>query len=173
MRSRIRLGRSRAAFVFVASSLLLVGCPSKSGEQKDAQTSSGAPSGQSAATGPLANLETSPYLKEVWIDNEGGRQLGLIYFARENLRVSSECRKADGAIGCDAVRQIRGGMPVELARRSLSGSASAGTKACQKLGHKLVNAHNSVGAEDGFCQFPDGSLISTGGLEQYGLRLLE
>ena len=42
-----------------------------------------------------------------------------------------------------------------------------------KANYKLVMAHNQMGAEDGFCTFPDGSMVSTGALEQYGMRIME
>jgi hypothetical protein len=64
-------------------------------------------------------------------------------------------------------------MPVEIPRRSLTGGMSAGTHVCMKLNHQLVTGKNSVGAEDGFCRFPDGSMISTGALEQYGMRVIQ
>ena len=31
-----------------------------------------------------------------------------------------------------------------------------------------MHAKNAAGSEDGFCKFPDGSLVSVGALEQYG-----
>ena len=64
-------------------------------------------------------------------------------------------------------------MPAQIPRREITGNISAGTKACRKLGHKLVSGHNAMGAEDGFCQFPDGSMLSNGALEQYGMQVLE
>jgi hypothetical protein len=64
-------------------------------------------------------------------------------------------------------------MPVEIPKRELTGNVSAGTRACNKLGHKLVSGHNAMGSEDGFCRFPDGSMVSTGALEQYGMRVIE
>jgi hypothetical protein len=159
-----------SAFLIVVSALLL-GCPSK-----DNQGSSGAtsPSGAGGGgTGPLANLESAPFINEVWIAQEGGAQMPFIFYSAENVRVSAQCRSASGQLACDALRQIRSGMPVEIPKRSLTGNISAGTRACMKLGNQLVSGHNSVGSEDGFCRFPDGSMLSTGALEQYGMRVIQ
>jgi hypothetical protein len=35
----------------------------------------------------------------------------------------------------------------------------------------MVTAHNAKGDEDTFCKFPDGSLLATGSLEQYGMSV--
>jgi hypothetical protein len=154
---------------FTASFVL--GCPSK-----DNQGSSGAsqPSGATAGngTGPLANLEAAPFVNEVWTGQEGGQQ-PFIYYTQQNVRISAQCRSAAGQLACDALRQMRNGTPVEIPKRELTGNISAGTRACMKLGRQLWSAHNAAGAEDGFCRFPDGSMVSTGALEQYGMRILE
>ena len=160
-----------AAVSLVLSASVLAGCPSK-----DKASSSGAtsPSGSTAAgTGPLAGLESAPFMNEVWTSAEGGQQIPFIFYARENVRVSAQCRLATGQLSCDALRQLRNGMPVEIPRRELTGNVSAGTKVCKKLGHQLLTVHNTAGAEDGVCRFPDGSMVTTGALEQYGMRALE
>ncbi len=97
----------------------------------------------------------------------------FIYFQQQNVRVSAQCRQPTGQLACDAIRQVRDGQPVALTGRELNAGVSAGTKACMKLGQKLVSGRNAVGAEDGFCRFPDGSMISTGALEQYGMRVIQ
>ena len=162
--------RALATVVVVFSSATLFGCPSK-----DSQSSSGATSPSGAAstgTGPLANLESAPFINEVWTSQEG-QQMPFIYYTQQNVRVSAQCRQASGQLDCDAIRQIRNGMPVEIPGRELQGGISAGTKACMRLKHQLVSGHNSVGSEDGFCRFPDGSMLSTGALEQYGMRVIQ
>ncbi|AKU96920.1 hypothetical protein AKJ09_03584 [Labilithrix luteola] len=147
----------------------LAACNSKEGEQRDAQAK--APPGN--GTGPLAALESSPFLNEVWTSEEG-QQVPLLYYTRENVRLSTPCRNnADGTLACDAIRYLRNGMPAEIPRRSLDGRTSAGVKVCQKLGNGLVTVRNSVGSEDSLCRFPDGSFVSTGTLEQYGMRVLQ
>ena len=152
------------------SSLVFLGCPSK-----DNQSSSGATSPADATntvTGPLATLESAPFLNEVWTSQEG-QQMPFIFYARENVRVSAQCRQASGQLACDALRPVRSGTPVEIPARELTGGMSAGTKVCLKLGQKLVTGLNASGNEDGFCRFPDGSMISTGALEQYGMHVLQ
>jgi len=158
------------AFAVVLSSFALFGCPSK-----DNQSSGGATSPASASgpvSGPLATLESAPFVNEVWTSQEG-QPMPFVYYTQQNVRVSAQCRQASGQLACDALRQIRGGMPVEIPGRELTGGISAGTRACMKLRHQLVTGINSVGAEDGFCRFPDGSMVSTGALEQYGMRVIQ
>jgi hypothetical protein len=156
----------------LASTLLLfaLGCPSK-----DSQSSSGStsPSGASTGTGPLANLESAPFVNEVWIAQDGGQQAPFIYYTQQNVRLSAGCRNGGGQLLCDALKALRSGNPVELPRRSLTGGISAGTRACQKLGNRLWTGRSAQGSEDGFCVFPDGSMVSTGALEQYGMRVTE
>lgn len=165
MHERSVLGVSLVPCVLVS----LAGCPSSPGEQKDAQTSS---SGTPAVGGPLASLESSPIVDESWRD-EGGQTVPMLYFTRENLRVSATCRNAGGQLVCDALRYLRGGMHTEIARRSLDGRSSAGVKVCRKMNQQVLVLRNSVGAEDSVCRFPDGSLVSNGALEQYGMRVIE
>ena len=63
--------------------------------------------------------------------------------------------------------------PVEIAHRSLDGRQSPGVKVCARLNQPVLVAVNSVGAQDSYCRFPDGSLISTGALERYAMRVVE
>lgn len=130
------------------------------------------PTMQSAGNGPLAGLEASAFQNEVWI-GDSGQQLPFLYYPRENIRVSAQCRSASGQFVCEAVRFLRGGMPVEIARRALDGRTSAGVKVCMRMNQPIVTVHNSVGSEDSFCQFPDGSLLSNGALEQYKMRVIQ
>lgn len=159
---------SAASLLTLGASLL--GCPSNEGSRPDAQTSS---SSGATGTGPLANLESAPFMNEAWIANEGGQQMPFLFWGPQNVRLSAPCRRPNGQLDCDAIRQMRSGMPVEIPRRSLTGNISAGSRVCMKLGHRIVSGHNSVGAEDGFCAFPDGSMVSTGALEQYAMRVIE
>ena len=129
------------------------------------------PTMQGPGTGPLANLEASPFQNEVWLD-EHGQQLGFIYYPRENVRVNAACRAPAGGFVCEAMRFLRQGMPVEIARRTLDGRTSAGVKVCMRMNQPIATMHNSVGSEDSFCRFPDGSLLSNGALEQYKMRVM-
>jgi hypothetical protein len=163
----------RVAIALVSCSLLL-GCPSKDSQSSSGATSpSGAATGAVTGTGPLANLESAPFVNEVWIAQEGGAQTPFVFYTQQNVRLSAKCRSAAGQLSCDALRQLRSATPLEIPKRELTGNISAGTRACMKLGRKLWSAHNAAGAEDGFCVFPDGSMVSTGALEQYGIRITE
>ncbi len=156
----------------LAFSLAAAGCPSK-----DNASSSGAASPPSGSmgpgAGPLANLESAPFVNEVWISQDGGAQMPFLFYTRENVRMSAQCRNGAGQLACDAIRFLRSGAPVDLPRRMLNGSVSAGTRACTKMGNQLATGRSATGAEDGFCRFPDGSMLSTGALEQYGVRITD
>jgi putative hemolysin len=162
----------------------LIGCPSK-----DSQSSSGATSPSTATTtgaspttpssppakaaGPLASLESAPFQSESWTGQEGGQAQPFVSYAQQNVRLSAGCRSASGALQCDAVKALRSATPVEVSKKSLTGNLSAGARACMKLGYTLWSAHSASGNEDGFCKFPDGSMVSTGALEQYGMKIVD
>lgn len=154
--------------------LVLLGCPSNDGGNRDPQTSASGGTGVSSGGGnaALTGLENSPFMNEVWID-ENGQNGPYIFYPRENIRATGNCRLPNGQFACDAMRFLRNGMPVELTRRALDGRTSAGVKVCMKLRQPIVVVHNSVGAEDSFCKFPDGSMVSNGALERYSMRVIE
>lgn len=155
------------------SSVFALGCPSKDSSSSSGATSpSGAPSTASAGNGPLATLESSPSVNETWTSQDG-QALPFLFYGQQNVRISAGCKQPNGQLACDAIRQVRNGQPVGLTSRDMNAGVSAGTKACVKLGQKIVTGHNSVGAEDGFCRFADGSMLSTGALEQYGMRVIQ
>jgi hypothetical protein len=109
----------------LAAIVVVLGCNNKEGERPDANTSSGA---TTAAPVRLANLESAPYLQEVWTDNEGGAQMQLIYYQADNVRVSAQCRSATGQLACDALKFIRSEKPVSMKKAQLDGRTSAGVK---------------------------------------------
>jgi len=162
--------RLTAVFALVsltALAALTAGCPESAPAPGPAD-----PTMQGNGTGPLAGLESAPFQNEVWI-GEDGQQVPLVFYARENVRVSAPCRSASGQFTCQAMSFMRNGMPVEIAHRALDGRTSAGVKVCMRMNQPVVVVHNSVGAEDSFCRFPDGSLVSNGALEQYKLRVIQ
>jgi len=108
-------------------------------------------------------------MPEQWVSQDGTMQLPMIFYQGQNVRISAQCRQPNGALNCDAIRQLRNGPPIDLPQRG-SPSMSAGTKGCMAKHYQLVTGRNPQGAEDGFCRFPDGSMVSTGALEQYGMR---
>jgi hypothetical protein len=144
---------------------VLAGCPDGGGAQDPSSV-------QGPGTGPLAGLEASPFQNEVWLA-DGGQQTPILYYPRENVRVSAACRQASGQFVCEGVRFLRNGLPVEIARRALDGRTSAGVKVCMRMNQPIVIVRNSVGSEDSFCRFPDGSLVSNGTLEQYKMRVIQ
>ena len=109
----------RSAPILLATTLLSsLGCPSKDNQSTGATSPSGATAtastGAGTGTGPLANLEAAPFVNEVWIGQEGGQQMQFLFYTRENVRISAQCRSGAGQLSCDAIRQLRGGMPVEM-----------------------------------------------------------
>jgi hypothetical protein len=158
--------RSSSAALSLSVALGAVACGDSAGPGAQDPTTQG------AGSGPLGALEGSPFQNEVWL-GENGQPLGFLYYPRENLRVSAQCRSPSGQFVCEAMRFMRTGMPVEIARRALDGRTSAGVKVCQRLSLSVVTVRNSVGSEDSVCRFPDGSLVSSGALEQYKMRVLQ
>ena len=155
------------AVLWLASlAALTTGCP------ESAPAPPADPTLQGNGTGLLTGLESAPFQNEVWV-GEDGQQVPLVFYARENLRVSAPCRSASGQFTCQAMAFMRNGMPVEIAHRALDGRTSAGVKVCMRMNQPIVVVHNSVGAEDSFCRFPDGSLVSNGALEQYKMRVVQ
>lgn len=155
--------------VLAIAALALAGCPSKEGEAKDAQAPL-SPSGQaSVGAGPLAALETSTSASETWTGEDGSPQ-AVLHFTKENVRLSASCKKPSGELACDAVRTLRGA-PVAISKKSLDGRQSAGVKVCQELKFASVTLHDGSGNEDSFCRFADGSLVSSGALEQYAMTI--
>jgi hypothetical protein len=160
--------KTRAILAAAAVVGLLAACNNKEGERTDANTSSGA---TTAAPVRLAQLDAAPFMNEVWIMNEGGAQVPFIYYQADNVRVSAQCRSATGQLACDALKFLRSSPPVQMKRAQLDGRTSAGVKVCKQMNQPIVTAHNASGNEDSFCKFPDGSLLATGSLEQYGMQV--
>jgi hypothetical protein len=154
----------RASLVVLAA--VLVGCPGDGGGQQGPQGPTG------PGNGPLSALESSPFMNEAWITDDG-QQIPVLFYARENVRMSAFCRNPAGQINCDAMRYLRNGIPIEISHRSIDGRTSAGVKVCMRMNQPVVRVHNQMGSEDSMCRFPDGSLVSTNALEHYGMRVTE
>lgn len=160
----------RVALLFSLASSACIALAACDGGQGEPVRDPTIPAGN--GSGPLAGMETSPFQQEVWIA-ENGQQVPLLYYPRENIRISASCRMTTGPFICDAMRFMRNGMPVEIARRALDGRTSAGVKICMRMNQPIVTVRNSVGSEDSYCRFPDGSLVSNGALEQYMMRVIQ
>jgi hypothetical protein len=155
-----------------ASLALLALAPVACGGGDAQQPDPNVPQNPGSGNGPLAALESSPFLNEAWITDEG-QQLQILFYARENVRMSGQCRHPAGEIDCEAMRYLRHGTPVEIPHRFLDGRTSAGVKVCMRLNLPVLRLHNAMGSEDSVCRFPDGSLVSTNALERYGMRVTE
>lgn len=162
---------SLSAIALALATTVLLGCPSKEGEQKDAQGPAPNGNGLTKGQGPLANLEATRPAPEAWTID--GQPAPMLYFAPDDVRISASCQKGPGPLACDALRQLRQGAPVEIPRRFLDGRQSPGVKVCTKLGLPTLVGKNPMGSEDSFCRFPDGSLVSTGVLERFAMRVME
>lgn len=166
------------SFVIAASLVALAsaGCGSSSsastGGPTTPTTAATASPPVSAGREPLAALDASTAKAEKYtIEGEG--ETSLLYFEAANLTLSASCKKPDGKLDCAAYRAVRDEAPTPIPHRQLDGRVSAGTLVCRRLGHTSVTATNSVGAQDGFCKFPDGSLVDVGALERYGMKVIE
>ena len=126
-----------------------------------------------APASPLATLDPKRALEESWTLDGATSATSFLFFAREGLRLSASCTRADGSLDCAALKYVRSGMPTEIAKRELDGRGGAGAKVCLKMKQVLVPAKNSVGSEETFCKFDDGSLIAASALEQYSLRVIQ
>ncbi|HEY8074324.1 MAG TPA: hypothetical protein VIF62_09445 [Labilithrix sp.] len=153
-------------FACIALALLVAACGGGDAQQPDPNV----PQGPGSA--PLAALETEPFMNEGWMTDDG-QQVQILFYARENVRMSGSCRMPNGVIQCDAMQYLRHGTPIEMPHRTLDGRTSAGVKVCVRLNLPVVHLHNAMGSEDSACRFPDGSLVSTNALEHYGMRVTE
>lgn len=154
-----------------ASSLSLLALACNSSSQSGTPPQPQATSASANVTGPFGALDAKTAKQEQWkIENAN---VAFLFFDAQNLKLSASCQKPDGSLDCDAFRFFKNGQSVTIPRRELDGRMSAGTKMCRKLGYPTLNGQNSLGSEDGFCKFPDGSMTTTGALEQHGLKTVE
>jgi hypothetical protein len=148
--------------------VLVAGCS----KEPTSQPASGASGAAAPAQGGLAALDAKAAKEEPWT-LEGAGPMPFLYWGNPQLKLSASCKKPDGSLDCEAFRFLKSGTPVEIPKRRPDGRMSAGTLVCMKLGHALITGRSALGTEDGFCKFPDGSVTTTGALEQYNLRILE
>lgn len=101
----------------------------------------------------------------------GDEKVQILYWTRENVRVSAQCRNPAGQLGCAALNQIRGGAPPIVIDATQLKGKPAGVMACKKLNNGMTAGINAQGNEEQFCKFPDGSWLSTNTLEQYAVKV--
>ena len=113
--------------------------------------------------GPLGGLHASRAQRATFTF-EGGRRADVLLFDAEHVHVSASCARPTGELQCQAMDALRGGKTIQLAGNELNGGANPGAIACRKMGRTNTTGRGP-GGEDGFCEFPDGSFVSTGALE--------
>jgi hypothetical protein len=119
-------------------------------------------------SGPLANLDPNQAKQETWQLDRGPAP--FLNFEAQHLRISAGCRQPTGQMDCEALRFARRGPTVELDARERGRAVPAGATICVKLHNQLTTGRDPRGNEDGFCIFPDGSMIATGSLEYHTLK---
>ena len=172
-------GAALALSAGAAIVLSLTACPSKSTPDPNSAasgqttastappaTSSGGPSAQ--AGGPLAALNPSDAKQETWQLESG--PVPFLNWDAQHLRISASCKKPTGQLDCQALQAARGGPTVELTQQDRARMVPPGALVCKKLHNQLTTGRDPGGNEDGFCVFPDGSMISQGSLAQYALK---
>jgi hypothetical protein len=145
--------------------LSLAGCP----KSREGQTASSSTAGTTAAgSGPLAAISARDGKEEMWKLEQG--TLPFLRFDAQRVLISASCKAPSGALDCEAIRLLRAGPSIELGPGEQAGSVSAGTIACRKTKRTIVVGTGPTGAEDGFCKFADGSMVSLGALEVYAIK---
>jgi putative hemolysin len=159
--------------------LLLAACAGGNGQQPDPNV----PNGQTTSTGgvsqgpgpdpataggSLANLDPSQAKQETWQLDKGPTP--FLHWEGQHLRISAGCRQPTGQMDCDALRFVRRGPSVELTPQEKARMAPPGATVCVKIRNQLTTGRDPKGNEDGFCIFPDGSMIATGSLEYHALK---
>jgi len=124
--------------------------------------------GPATGTGPLATLDPSTAKQESWQLDRGPAP--FLNFEAQHLRISAGCRTPTGQMDCDALRFARGGQQVTLAPQEKMRMGAPGAMVCNHIKNQLVTGRDPKGNEDGFCVFPDGSMIATGSLEYHTLK---
>jgi putative hemolysin len=123
-----------------------------------------APETHSEVSGPLTSLRAADGKHESFTF-EDKPAVAMLQFGEAHVCVSASCSKPDGSLNCDAIRSLRKGKQVKL--DGTFGGANPGAVACKKLGLVQTTGRSPRGDEDGFCIYPDGSMVSTGALDQY------
>jgi putative hemolysin len=124
--------------------------------------------GPGQGTGPLALLDPNQAKQETWQLDRGPAP--FLNFEGQHLRISAGCRQPTGQMDCEALRFARRGPTVELTPHEKARMAAPGAVICRKINNQLTTGRDPKGNEDGFCVFPDGSMLATGSLEYHTLK---
>lgn len=95
----------------------------------------------------------------------------FLVFASARVTISKATCLRGAALDCEGLRTLKAGEVVPIKKALLDGRMSPGARVCQALKNELLNGRGP-GGEDGFCKFGDGSLVSTGALERYAMKIV-
>lgn len=119
--------------------------------------------------GPLGGLNAAR-AQRVTYTFEGGKRVDVLHFDNDHVQVSASCAGPTGQLQCQAMDALRGGKTLQLGVGDFSGGANPGAIGCKKMGRVNTTGRGPKGDEDGFCEFPDGSFVSTGSIEFYVVK---
>lgn len=140
-----------------------VGCSSGSQASPAPTASTAATTAAAAPTGPLPLLAKNGVRSSYTFD--GGAAQEFLEFSAEKVKVSASCAKPDGTLDCDAMKLLRRGKTVQLTGAELGGGIAPGLLICKKLQIPSTVGRSAKGDEDGFCSFPDGSMVAHGSVD--------
>jgi hypothetical protein len=95
----------------------------------------------------------------------------FLVFGAARVTISKATCLRGAALDCEGLRTLKAGEVVPIKKALLDGRMSPGARVCQALKNELLNGRGP-GGEDGFCKFGDGSLVSTGALERYSMKIV-
>jgi putative hemolysin len=92
-----------------------------------------------------------------------GKSLQLTEDKNRHLTISTSCVKGEGSYSCDAYSGLKKLVGKGWPHRK--GGANPGAVLCtESAGGKVVLAQDEKGNQNSFCEFPDGSYVSSGSL---------
>lgn len=125
---------------------------------------------RASANATFPELDPAQAKVESWtLEEVGATEFLAFVSARITLSKASCLRGA--TLDCEALRTLKAGEVVPIKKALLDGRMSPGARVCQALKNELLNGRGP-GGEDGFCKFSDGSLVSTGALERYAMKIV-
>ena len=116
--------------------------------------------------GARAEVDNTSVVREQY--NVVGFPKDFIYIAKSRLRLSSECLKKND-LSCAAYAATQKAS-LKAVKDKLAAQAEPGSMICRQLGGQVLLARNEKKDELTFCRFTDGSLVSGGTLQYYGMK---
>lgn len=145
----------------------VAGCSSGSQTSPAPATSTTATAAAAAAPALLPLLAKNATRSSYSFD--GGPAQEFLEFGAEKVKVSASCAKPDGTLDCDAMKLLRRGKTVPLTSAELGTGIAPGAILCKKLQIPSTVGRGPKGDEDGFCTFPDGSMVAHGSVDNHVL----